>query len=95
MSAICYENYSISAFKGKNSVYRFCRPIMTKPKPAAKPATPEAASPPPPPQGSEPQPQGAEKSNADGNENAGGAGSDAPQREPMETEKPDPAPGAA
>ncbi|KAM7471738.1 hypothetical protein LguiA_009921 [Lonicera macranthoides] len=76
---------------------RFCRPIMTKPKPAAKPVTPEAASPPPPPQGSEPEPepQGAEKSNADGNENAGGADSDAPQGEPMETEKPESAPGAA
>lgn len=60
---------------------RFCRPIMTKPKPA-KPAVPETP-PTPPPNGSEGQPQGgAETPTAEGsNEAPTGAA------EPMETEK--------
>ncbi|CAK9185656.1 unnamed protein product [Ilex paraguariensis] len=64
---------------------RFCRPIMTKPKPA-KPATPESPS--QTPQGSEPQPQGAENDNPnnDANESAA-AGGEVPQAEPMETDK--------
>ncbi|KAL6996498.1 hypothetical protein U1Q18_006630 [Sarracenia purpurea var. burkii] len=71
---------------------RFCRPLMTKPKPA-KPATPEAP-PPSPPHGSEPQPKGAENTyaNTSPTENSGAANSDVPPApaEPMETEKSEP-----
>ncbi|KAM1219608.1 hypothetical protein FF2_046021 [Malus domestica] len=73
------------------AVDRFCRPIMTKPKPApAKPAAPETP-PTPPPQGSE-QPQGGD---ADANpgpmENPADGDNEAPQAttEPMETDKPE------
>ncbi|KAK2984871.1 hypothetical protein RJ640_008636 [Escallonia rubra] len=67
---------------------RFCRPIMTKPKPKpAKPATPEAS--PAPPQGSEPQ--GTENPSTETNGSAAAAGSEVPSDagEPMETEKSD------
>ncbi|TXG69104.1 hypothetical protein EZV62_004039 [Acer yangbiense] len=65
--------------KKAEALDRFCRPIMTKPKPA-KPATPETPAT-PPPQGTEQQPHG-----DDSNENA-----EAPPAsgEPMETENPD------
>ncbi|BFG24526.1 hypothetical protein CerSpe_108000 [Prunus speciosa] len=70
---------------------RFCRPIMTKPKPApAKPAAPE--TPTPPPQGNEHQPQGGDaNANADGNENPADGSNEVPQasEEPMETDKPE------
>lgn len=66
---------------------RFCRPIMTKPKPA-KPATPESASP-SPPQG-EPQAQGAEGPNPTPTDESAGTGGEATAAtEPMETEKPE------
>ncbi|KAF8407027.1 hypothetical protein HHK36_006151 [Tetracentron sinense] len=65
---------------------RFCRPIMTKPKPA-KPQTP-----PSPPQGSEPQPQGAESSNSNA---ADGSGEASPAAtEPMDTDRSESAPNA-
>lgn len=65
---------------------RFCRPIMTKPKPA-KPAAPEAPAT-PPPQGGESQPNSGE-ANANTAENAENAAREAPppSEEPMETEK--------
>ncbi|GLU14547.1 hypothetical protein SLE2022_311080 [Rubroshorea leprosula] len=71
---------------------RFCRPIMTKPKPA-KPVTPEAPAT-PPPQGSEAQQQGTD-ANANANaspnhsENVPEDGTGAPpaSAEPMETDK--------
>ncbi|CAL5373655.1 unnamed protein product [Camellia sinensis] len=75
---------------------RFCRPIMTKPKPA-KPASPEMPSATPPP-GTEPQPQGADSDpNSNPNENAGAANSEVPPAasEPMETDKSETAPSAA
>ncbi|XP_031265247.1 heat shock 70 kDa protein 14-like [Pistacia vera] len=66
------------------AVDRFCRPIMTKPKPA-KPATPEAPAT-PPPQGGESQPHDGD---AHPNENAENATGEAPPAsgEPMETDK--------
>ncbi|PSS07446.1 Heat shock 70 protein [Actinidia chinensis var. chinensis] len=79
--------------KKAEALDRFCRPIMTKPKPA-KPATPEMPSP-APPQGSEPQPQGAD--DAYHNESPGAANSEVPpaDAEPMETDKLETAHGAA
>ncbi|GAA0155438.1 Hsp70 family chaperone [Lithospermum erythrorhizon] len=70
--------------KKAEALDRFCRPIMTKPKPA-KPSTPESQSP-APAEGDEGQPQGGEKPdhNADASE---GAGNEVPSPEPMETEK--------
>ncbi|KAF8388996.1 hypothetical protein HHK36_025681 [Tetracentron sinense] len=70
---------------------RFCRPIMTKPKPA-KPQTPTETSP-PPPQGSEPQPQGGD--NNEGTTADGSGGAPPAATEPMETDKPESAPNAA
>lgn len=82
----------------KISLNRFCRPILSKPKPA-KPVTPESPAT-PPPQGNEAQPQGADANanpdaspnrSADSSENAP-AGSDETSpasTEPMETEKPE------
>ncbi|GMI82066.1 heat shock protein 91 [Hibiscus trionum] len=78
---------------------RFCRPIMTKPKPA-KPVTPETP-PTTPPQGSEAQPQDADGTDANPNVNASpnrnvnpsestaaGSGEAPPaSAEPMETDK--------
>ncbi|GLT52070.1 hypothetical protein SLA2020_254320 [Shorea laevis] len=69
---------------------RFCRPIMTKPKPA-KPATPETPAT-PPPQGSEAQQQGTDaNANASPNasENVPAGSDDVPpaSAEPMETDK--------
>ncbi|CAL9010175.1 unnamed protein product [Prunus brigantina] len=70
---------------------RFCRPIMTKPKPApAKPAAPE--TPTPPPQGNEHQPQGGDaNANAGSNENPADGSNEVPlaSEEPMETDKPE------
>lgn len=65
---------------------RFCRPIMTKPKPA-KPAAPETPAT-PPPQGGESQPNPGD-ANASPTENAQNAAGEAPpaSEEPMETEK--------
>ncbi|CAJ1955198.1 unnamed protein product [Sphenostylis stenocarpa] len=81
--------------KKAEAVDRFCKPIMTKPKPPPpKPTTPEAPAT-PPPQASEQQQQQQqtppkENPNASSNENAGDNGSTAPppaSGEPMETEK--------
>lgn len=66
---------------------RFCRPIMTKPKPA-KPATPETTS--PSPSQGEPQAPGAQSPDpTPTNESAGtgGEAAGAASTEPMETEK--------
>ncbi|KAI8544416.1 hypothetical protein RHMOL_Rhmol08G0294800 [Rhododendron molle] len=73
--------------KKAEALDRFCRPIMTKPKPA-KPATPE--TPPATPQGSEPQSQGP-------SENDGEANNEVPPAaaEPMETEKSETEPRSA
>ena len=66
---------------------RFCRPIMTKPKPkAAKPAAPEVSSP------SSDQSHGAENFgdlNKDASENTPGTEVPLASEEPMETEKPE------
>ncbi|QCE08946.1 heat shock 70 kDa protein 15-like [Vigna unguiculata] len=81
--------------KKAEAVDRFCKPIMTKPKPPPpKPTTPEAPAT-PPPQGGEQQQQpqqspAQENPNATSNENAGDNGTPAPppgSAEPMETEK--------
>lgn len=73
---------------------RFCRPIMTKPKPAqAKSPTP-TENPPPPPQSTEPpQPESHEKSAEDfqdGNVDGPSAAS-----EPMDTDKSEGSPNPA
>ncbi|XP_057505168.1 heat shock 70 kDa protein 14-like [Actinidia eriantha] len=79
--------------KKAEALDRFCRPIMTKPKPA-KPAAPEVPTP-APPQESEPQPQGSD--NTYPNESAGAANSEVPpaDAEPMETDKSETTHGAA
>ncbi|GAA0156661.1 Hsp70 family chaperone [Lithospermum erythrorhizon] len=70
--------------KKAEALDRFCRPIMTKPKPA-KPSTPESQSP-APAAGDEGQSQGGE--NPDQNANAKeSAGNEVPSPEPMETDK--------
>ncbi|KAJ6700878.1 HEAT SHOCK 70 KDA PROTEIN 14 [Salix koriyanagi] len=77
--------------KKAEALDRFCRPIMTKPKPA-KPATPETPAT-PPPQGGEQQQQGDANAdpnaNAGANEAAGAASGEVPPAsgEPMETDK--------
>ncbi|KAE9588050.1 hypothetical protein Lal_00002979 [Lupinus albus] len=73
--------------KKAEAVDRFCKPIVTKPKPkAAKVATPETA-PTPGPEGDEKQ-QPQENSNGNTNENAGDSGNQVPPEssEPMETD---------
>ncbi|KAH7865813.1 hypothetical protein Vadar_011568 [Vaccinium darrowii] len=74
--------------KKTEALDRFCRPIMTKPKPA-KPSTPETPSP-ATPQESEPQSQGSSEN--DGVDNTEVPPADA---EPMETEKSETAPSSA
>ncbi|KAJ8756024.1 hypothetical protein K2173_024570 [Erythroxylum novogranatense] len=75
--------------KKAEAVDRFCRPIMTKPKPAPpKPATPETPAT-PPPQANDQTQTGDSSHNGASDENAG-AGSEAPPAsgsEPMETDK--------
>ncbi|TKY48147.1 Heat shock 70 kDa protein 15 [Spatholobus suberectus] len=79
--------------KKAEAVDRFCKPIMTKPKPP-KPATPEEPATPPPQGGEPPQQQQQqppqENPNASTNENAGDNGNPAPppaSAEAMETDK--------
>ncbi|XP_058226855.1 heat shock 70 kDa protein 15-like [Rhododendron vialii] len=74
--------------KKAEALDRFCRPIMTKPKPA-KPATAETPSP-ATPQGSEPQSQGPSENDGDANNEVPPAAA-----EPMETEKSETEPGSA
>ncbi|XWS11903.1 hypothetical protein CRYUN_Cryun37aG0044700 [Craigia yunnanensis] len=87
--------------KKAEALDRFCRPIMTKPKPA----TPESPAT-PPSQGSEAQPQGADananpnaspNSTADPSENAAAGSGEAPSAsaEPMETDKSESTPSTA
>ncbi|KAI3455407.1 hypothetical protein Pfo_012070 [Paulownia fortunei] len=76
--------------KKAEALDRFCRPVMTKPKPA-KPATPEAPSP-ASSQGGESHSQGADNTNPGQNANASdtaGSGNEVPPAaaEPMETDK--------
>ncbi|OIW15856.1 hypothetical protein TanjilG_04391 [Lupinus angustifolius] len=73
--------------KKAEAVDRFCKPIVTKPKPKpAKVATPETP-PTPPPEGNEHQ-QPQQNGNGSANENAGDSGNQAPPEssEPMETD---------
>lgn len=76
--------------KKAEAIDRFCRPIMTKPKPAkpAKPTTTEPSSP-QTSQGGEKHPQGGESPNPSENDGEGaGAGAEAHSAtEPMETDK--------
>ncbi|KAL9238640.1 hypothetical protein vseg_013036 [Gypsophila vaccaria] len=76
--------------KKADEVTRLCRPIMTKPKPAPpKPATPE------PQQPQQPQASEAQSPGGDGDANPGASEShEEPNPEPMDTEKPEPAPSA-
>ncbi|XP_038713694.1 heat shock 70 kDa protein 15-like [Tripterygium wilfordii] len=76
--------------KKAEAVDRFCRPIMTKPKPA-KPATPEAPAT-SPPQGSEQQHGGDPSAGADTHQSANDKAADGSgdaSGEPMETDKSD------
>ncbi|XP_057452803.1 heat shock 70 kDa protein 15-like [Lotus japonicus] len=72
--------------KKAEAVDRFCKPIMTKPRPA-KPATPQTPPTPPSKGGEQQQPQG--DANANTRENVGDNGNQAPpaSSEPMETDK--------
>ncbi|KAK6914910.1 Heat shock protein 70 family [Dillenia turbinata] len=72
--------------KKAQALDRFCRPIMTKPKPA-KPAAPEPST--PPSQGGEPQPQGTESAKHTNENTAEGNGVPPAAGEPMETDKPE------
>ncbi|XP_016169721.1 heat shock 70 kDa protein 14 [Arachis ipaensis] len=75
--------------KKAEAVDRFCKPIMTKPRPA-KPATPEAPATPPPQGGEQQQPPENANASASPNQNAGDSGNNqAPPEagEPMETDK--------
>ncbi|KAF7814286.1 heat shock 70 kDa protein 15-like [Senna tora] len=76
--------------KKAEAVDRFCKPIMTKPRPA-KPATPETPSTPPPQGGEQQQQPPQEDANTNANENAGDNASQVPppSTEPMETDKPE------
>lgn len=84
MYLLALVDSSSRLLKVKHFPCRFCRPIMTKPKPT-KAATPEAPAT-PPSQGGESQPHGGD---AHPNENAGNATGEAAAAsgEPMETEK--------
>ncbi|KAI4329269.1 hypothetical protein L6164_021553 [Bauhinia variegata] len=80
--------------KKAEAVDRFCKPIMTKPRPTPKPATPEAPPTTPPQGGEQQQPQGDTNTNANPSSNENAAGDNASQvppasTEPMETEKPE------
>ncbi|KAL8458191.1 hypothetical protein ACS0TY_035909 [Phlomoides rotata] len=72
---------------------RFCRPVMTKPKPAPKPAAPEPASP-APSAGDESQSQGTEHTSPGQNANTADTATSANEAaaEPMETDKPESGP---
>ncbi|XP_057454256.1 heat shock 70 kDa protein 15-like isoform X2 [Lotus japonicus] len=74
--------------KKAEAVDRFCKPIMTKPRPA-KPATPQTPPTPPSQGGEQQQPQG--DANANTHENGGDNGNQVPpaSSEPMETDKPE------
>ncbi|CAA2982131.1 heat shock 70 kDa 15-like [Olea europaea subsp. europaea] len=78
--------------KKAEALDRFCRPILTKPKPRPKPPTPESSSP-ASSQGGESQTQGADQPSS-ASENAGNEVPPTPA-EPMETDKSESAPGAA
>ncbi|PIN04454.1 Molecular chaperones HSP105/HSP110/SSE1, HSP70 superfamily [Handroanthus impetiginosus] len=87
--------------KKAEALDRFCRPIMTKPKPA-KPAAPEAPPSPTASQGGEAQSQGAENPNSSPGQNTNatdtaGSRNDVPPaaEEPMETDKPETTSNAA
>ncbi|KAL6897866.1 hypothetical protein ACP4OV_006825 [Aristida adscensionis] len=75
--------------KKAEALDRFCKPIMTKPKPAPKPQTPppapQAASPAPEPQAPEQQQNGAGAAG----EPASEGGAQEPTAEQMDTDKPD------
>ncbi|KAL8056176.1 hypothetical protein ABFX02_04G102700 [Erythranthe guttata] len=84
---------SADARKKAEALDRFCRPIMMKPKPAAKPATPEQPSPATSSQGGESQSQGADNSNHSTGQKA--EESDTAGSEPMDTDKSGSAPHTA
>lgn len=89
MCNLCMLAYWISEM---SCVIRFCRPIMTKAKPAPpKPSTPEAPTA-TPPQGAESQQGGAADANTSPNPSENTQGGDVPPAsgEPMETDKPEP-----
>lgn len=72
--------------------YRFCKPTMTKPKPAPKPQTPPPQTPPSQPETQAPEPQTPEQQQ--GGAGAGGeptseGGAQEASGEQMDTDKPD------
>lgn len=78
---------SADVLKKTETLDRFCKPIMMKPRPApAKPATPEAPPTPPPQASEEQQPQGGD-ANASTTEGAADGSAETPaSAEPMDTE---------
>ncbi|KAK7842695.1 heat shock 70 kda protein 14 [Quercus suber] len=78
---------SADVLKKTETLDRFCKPIMTKPRPApAKPATPEAPPTPPPQASEQQQPEGGD-ANASTTEGAADGSAETPaSAEPMDTE---------
>ena len=78
--------------------YRFCKPIMTKPKPAPKAQTPPPQTPPPQPETQAPEPQTPEQQQS-GSGAAGEPGSEGGVQqasgEQMDMDKPDDSADAA
>ncbi|PUZ64281.1 hypothetical protein GQ55_3G131500 [Panicum hallii var. hallii] len=78
--------------KKAETLDRFCKPIMTKPKPAPKPQTPPPQTPPPQPETQAPEPQTPEQQqNAAGaaGESACEGGAQEASGEQMDTDKPE------
>ncbi|KAG0517223.1 hypothetical protein BDA96_09G070300 [Sorghum bicolor] len=84
--------------KKAETLDRFCKPIMTKPKPAPKPQTPPPQTPPPQPETQAPEPQTPEQQQS-GSGAAGEPGSEGGVQqasgEQMDMDKPDESAGAA
>ncbi|KAM0912754.1 hypothetical protein ACQ4PT_012575 [Festuca glaucescens] len=80
--------FLVSELKKKaEALDRFCKPIMTKPKPATKPQTPPPSEiPAPEPQTPEQHPDGATEAGAPASE---GGAQEQPAAEEMDTDKPD------
>ncbi|XP_066361911.1 heat shock 70 kDa protein 15-like [Miscanthus floridulus] len=70
--------------KKAETLDRFCKPIMTKPKPAPKPETP-----PPAETTQAPEPQTPEQQQSNGESTASGGAAEEPPAEQMDTDKPE------
>ncbi|KAJ1261991.1 hypothetical protein BS78_09G072100 [Paspalum vaginatum] len=75
--------------KKAETLDRFCKPIMTKPKPAPKPQTPPPQTPPPQPETQAPEPQTPEQQQNGAGEPASEGGAQETSSEQMDMDKPD------